>query len=251
MAGHGFLGCGTLYGEVILQGVGQGMVALGNSTKFEIKSNGSIQERISKQCSTYGQAADSVFVASPSDISIDLDELNKTSLAAAFLGTPSDVSVAGATHSAEPHTVPPTLPAIIQLDFPNASSIVVKSAGGATTYVAGTDYNVINAQAGLIEILAGGGIAAGSVPEIDYTGGVSTSVKIDGNTKSDVKMHFLLVGQNKADGKGFTAEVYDTTINPSSFDFLADSFTKLSLSGKVNVSASGKTYTVTTDIVNA
>ena len=63
-------------------------------------------------------------------------------------------------------------------------------AGGTTTYVAGTDYEVIDLAAGMIRILAGGAIADSTIVEANYTTGAQETVAAFGEPNTEYWLRF-------------------------------------------------------------
>lgn len=61
-------------------------------TKFEIKPNIELKEMTSKGKNTYGQVIESVALQQPADLTVDLAEVNKDSLAIALLGTTASLA---------------------------------------------------------------------------------------------------------------------------------------------------------------
>lgn len=84
---RGFLGAGDLYIARYVNGAFQSYEGPFECSKFEIKPNVELKELVSKGRTTYGQVIESVPVPQPSDLTVDLPEVNKTSLAIALLGT--------------------------------------------------------------------------------------------------------------------------------------------------------------------
>lgn len=235
MAGSGFLGCGTIYFNREVNGVASGWKEVGNSMKFAIKSNSTLKERKSKKCNSYGQTVDSVSIADPSELSINLDTIDKTNLAIAFLGNDSTISVTAGTITDE-SIVAPDQGAMLKTMQGNISAVVITDATATTTYAAGTDYNVINEAVGLIEIVEGGGITAGEVLLVDYANGVVTASKVTGGTESQIKVGIMMVGKNLVNNTGVVVEVWKATVSPTSeIDFLADDFSAVELTGRIEL----------------
>lgn len=96
MAARAFLGAGDLYLARMVGGVWQNFAGPFGCSKFEIKPNIEIREQISRGRDTYGQVIESVALQQPSELSIDLTEVNRETLAIALLGTTAALSqVAG------------------------------------------------------------------------------------------------------------------------------------------------------------
>ena len=97
MAARGFLGAGDLYLARQVAGVWEDYSGPYECTKLEIKPNVELKEQISKGRSSYGQVIETVAIAQPSDLSVDLAEVNKETLAIALLGTTAALSQASGT----------------------------------------------------------------------------------------------------------------------------------------------------------
>ncbi len=98
---RGFLGSGDLYISRLSNGVYLPYEGPFECGKFEIKPNSDLKELISKGRYTYGQVIASAAVPAPFDLTIELREVNKTTLAMALMGTTAGVAQAAASLSAE------------------------------------------------------------------------------------------------------------------------------------------------------
>lgn len=248
----GFIGCGKVYIERKIAGVWQGMKEAGEASRFEIKENTELKQRISRSCDSYGSPVDSVVIKKPADINVTLSDLKKENLAAVFLGEYESSTIAAATVTGELVSVA-TKDSVIKTASPNISALTVTSTGGGTTYAEGTDYAIVNAKVGLIKVLEAGSIPANTDFELAYSSGETTRNKITGGTKADVPVRFMLVGQNIVDQSNVIVQVWDATASPEEgFDFLSEDFSELKLAGTLNVDADkGNAYEVDTDITYA
>jgi len=245
----GFLGSGDLYYNRVVSGVSQGWLRFGNATKFEIKENATIKERKSRGKSDYGQIKDSVGLKDAAEIAISLDDLDKDNLALAFLGDVSTIAVTGASATAEPQTAQEGKS--LRLVYGKVSAVVVKDVTDTTTYVLGTDYNILSATLGLIEIIAGAAISSGDVLHINYTHATVAGDRVKGGTSPSVKVALLLDGENFADQSESQVNVWEAVLTPQTgVDFLAEDYAVLELNGTLNT-PTGKTsaYEVDTSIV--
>jgi hypothetical protein len=240
----GFLGSGRVYVNRKVNGVYQGYKYIGNATKFEIKENSELKERVSKDRANYGSALNTVYIKKPAECNITLDDLDKDNLGLVFLGTTSAASVTGSTVSDE--AVTGYKDHIFQTAKRKISSVVLTNSAGDTTYVLNTDYAIVDADLGLIKVLTGGAITDGQSLKIDYTYGSMTSDKVAGGTNSNVIMKILLDGLNQADQTKAIVHVHEAVLSPQSgVDFLADDFTSIELAGRANVPSGGtEAYTV-------
>lgn len=254
MSGNtGFLGCGTVYLNRRTGGVYQGWQEIGNATKFGIKSNSTLKERKSKACASYGQPVDAVSIPDPSELSIDTDTVNRQNLAMAFLGNDYAVAIAAGTVTDEVIIAPVVLGAMMQTAKGNISTVDITDSTGGTTYVNGTDYEVVNAAVGLIKVIDGGSITSAESLLIDYANGSVAGTRITGGTESQINVAIKLVGKNLVDDSGVTVDVWDAIVSPTSeIDFLADDFSNIQLTGRIQLDAvKGNGYEVITDIANS
>lgn len=245
----GFLGSGRIYIDRKVGSVFQGLHYIGNATKFEIKENSEKKERISKDRSNYGSALNTVFIKKPAEVNITLDDLDKDNLALVFLGNTSTVSVTGASVTGE--DVVGYKDTIIKTAKRKISAVAVKHTTGTPVYVLNTDYSIVDADLGLIKVLATGAITDAQALKIDYTYGSMTSNKVAGGTNSNIIVKVLFDGVNQADQSKAVVNVFEGVLSPTSgVDFLADDFTKLELAGVANVPTGGTAaYEVELDVV--
>jgi hypothetical protein len=245
----GFLGSGRIYIDRKVGSVFQGLKYVGNATQFEIKENSEKKERISKDRANYGSALNTVFVKKPAEVNITLDDLDKDNLALVFLGTTSSVSVTGASITDE--AVVGYKDAIIKTAHRKISAVTLTDTAGTTTYVLNTDYEIVDADLGLIKVLATGAITDGEALKVDYTYGGMTSNKVAGGTNSNIIVKVLFDGVNQADQSKAVVNIFEGVLSPTSgVDFLADDFTRLELAGVANVPAGGTAaYEVELDVI--
>lgn len=244
----GFLGSGRIYVDRKVGGVYKGLKYIGNATKFEIKENTEKKERVSKDRANYGTALNTVFIKKPAEVNIALDDLDKDNLALVFLGDTSTVSVAGATVTDEAVTAYQGL--IFRTAKRKISNVVLTDSAGTTTYVAGTDYEITDADLGLIKVI-GSTITDEQALKIDYSYGGMTSNKVAGGTNSSIIVRILFDGVNQADQSKAVVNVFEAVLSPTSgVDFLADDFANLELAGIANVPTGGAAaYEVELDVV--
>lgn len=87
MTARAFLGAGDLYIKRQDAGVWGEWQGPYECNKFEIKPNTDTKEKTSKGRYTYGQVVETVAVPQPSDLTVEMGEVNKESMAIALLGT--------------------------------------------------------------------------------------------------------------------------------------------------------------------
>lgn len=225
----GFIGSGDLYAERFVNGVSEGLLSLGNATKIEIKENSDVKTRTSKGRANYGSALDTVVIKKPADVSITLDDLDKDNLAMIFMGTVSDSSTVASTVTDESHVVT-KLDTMIALNGRNISGVTI------TGLVLGTDFEVVNADAGFIKILSGGTVSVNDTIEVSYASGATSGTVITGGLVPDVKMKLIMLGVNLVDQSNVRLEIPKATLTPQNgVDFLSEDFTTLELAGIATV----------------
>lgn len=89
-------------------------------------------------------------------------------------GTTSNVQT-GSTIVDEAATAPAKLDRSIFTAETNISALTITGTAGTPTYVAGTDYELVDAVRGEIKILSTGSITAGLALELDYTSAAKTT----------------------------------------------------------------------------
>jgi len=99
--------------------------------------------------------------------------------------------------------------------------------------VEGVDY-LVNRPMGWVKVLPGGMLASSATVYAtgSHTGVEGTSIK--GSTLTEVRAELLFDGVNMADGSQATIQIFEAVLSAdSSFDFLADDFGEVSLSGNL------------------
>lgn len=238
MAARGFLGAGDLYIARYnpTTNTFDDFVGPLEGTKFEIKPNTEIKELSSRGRSTYGQVIESVPLNQPADFTVDMPEVNKSTLLLALMGTESVINQTADTITAQELTVT-SKDAWLSVGKENLLTLTVKNEAGTTTYVAGTDYE-LNKRLGWIKIKAGSAIAKGDKLNLDGTYGAVTGAMISGATQSQIRAKFRLDGVNQADRLPVIVDVHEAVIAAdSAFDFLADDFATLTLTGRLKTPA--------------
>jgi hypothetical protein len=118
----------------------------------------------------------------------------------------------------------------IALKHIKVSSVVITNTGGVTTYVAGTDYSV-DADAGMIEIIATGSITDAQDLLIDYSYAAQHHLTAaPGN-----KYYYLSFdGVNRADdNKKVRCEIYKLNLSPSAMGMIEDKTAEMPITGTV------------------
>lgn len=233
MAARGFLGAGDLYIARFVNGVAQPYQGPYECTKFEIKPNVELKEMTSKGRNTYGQVIESVAIPQPADLTVDLPEVNKESLAIALLGTVAAVSQSSGTLAAEAVTVT-ALDAWLPTSKASFTTMSVTTSADVPL-TEGEDY-VVDKQLGWVKILSTNNnsvIATNSV-KVSGSYAATTGNEIKGMTNAQLRAKFKLVGKNFADDLPYVTTVHEAIIAAdSAFDFLQDDFASVSLPGRM------------------
>jgi hypothetical protein len=237
MAARGFLGAGDLYIARFVNGVAQPYQGPYECTKFEIKPNVELKEMISKGRTTYGQVIESVAVPQPAELTVDLPEVNKESLAIALLGTVAAVSQTGGALVDEIVTVG-TLDAWLPTSKASFTVMSVKTSADVPL-TEGEDY-VVDKQLGWVKILStnDNAVVVADTVKVSGTYSATTGNEIKGMTNAQLRAKFKLVGKNFADELPYVATVHEAIIAAdSAFDFLQDDFASVSLPGRMKTPA--------------
>lgn len=250
MAARGFIGAGDLYIARQIAGVYEDFRGPFECTKFEIKPNVSVLEQTSKGRATYGQVIETVAIPQPSDLTVDLAEVNRESLALALLGTTAALSQSSGTIVNEAITARLDRWVPLSKSAFNQAGFVVTNVAGITTYVEGVDY-IVNRQLGWVKALVGGAITEALALHVDGAYAAITGTEIRGSTDAQVRAKFKLDGKNFADDLPVIVTVHEAVIAAdSAFDFLADDFNTVSLPGRMKT-PSGFTEPFTVHLRNA
>lgn len=232
MAARGFLGSGDLYIARYANGAPLPYEGPYECAKFEIKPNVNLVEMTSKGRSSYGQVIESVTIPQPADLTVDLPEVNKESLAIALLGTSAAVSQAAGTLVNENVTVT-AFDRWIPLTKAYFSTITAQdSTNQALTE--GEDF-IADKQLGWIKFLpTSTKVTVAEVIKVSGAYQSATGNEIRVMTNPQLRARFKLVGKNFADDLPYEVTVYEAVIAAdSAFDFLQDNFASISLPGRM------------------
>ena len=232
MAARSFMGAGDVYINRLVDGVPQGWVGPIYANSFQLQPSVNTVQSTSKGRYDYGQVLESVNIAQPTTFTMELKEVTGDILTMAFLGTDAPLNEAAGTLTDAP--VVAKIGHWMPLGKRNLGDLIsVENTGGTTTYEEGVDYR-LNRPLGWIMALAGGVIADGAT--VNVTGSFS-AVKgrvIKGSTRTEVRTQIKFDGINQADGTQCTVDVWEAVLSAdSAFDFLADDFGNVSLTGNV------------------
>lgn len=164
---RGFLGAGDGYIARYANGAFQAYEGPFEFGKFELKPNSDLKELVSKGRNTYGQIIESVPVPGPFDFTVEIREVNKTSLAYALMGTTADVAQAAGTLSNEALTA--SLDKWSESSKVNFTGSMTVTGGAVATSVTGaiaaTTLTVSAWTSGLVtpgQVLSGSGMTVGT-----------------------------------------------------------------------------------------
>lgn len=224
----GFLGSGTLLMKR-LDIPGAQFTEVGNATKFEIHTPTEFRRRASRMKASYGQTLDTVALPQDASLGFTLDDVNPENLALALLGVPETYTQTAATDLSE--TVTAVSGAWHDLGKVKLANVVVEQ--GATTYTAGTDYEV-NAEIGMLKVLAGGSITPAAELSVRYDCAEVSGHAVKGATRPTVSVALILDGRNHVDGSSCRVDVYRARITPASaVNFLSQEFTSVDFDGSL------------------
>lgn len=167
-----FRGQGQVFLATRVSGKPAGLTFIGNVSELMLNPQTEKIEHTESQ--TGNNSVDKVIErALKVELSMTIDSMASENLARLVFGKVT--TDAAATITSEAQTA--YLGKNIILDYINVTTVSsVTDVGGATTYVAGTDYEVIDLAAGMIRILNGGSITEGQEIEVNYEAGASEVV---------------------------------------------------------------------------
>lgn len=250
MSSAGFLGAGDLYIARQVDGVFGDFEGPFSADKFEIKPSVDLKEQSSKGRSTYGQVTASVALAKPTELTVELTQVDKVTLAYALLGSTAVLTQASGSATAEAVTAKLDKWVDLAKRRIGATGFVLTNVGASITYVEGVDYKV-NRNLGMLLCTEAGAIVADAPLLATYTYGASNGTRIKGVTNTQIVAKFRLDGINLSDSTPCVVNVHQGVIAASSaFDFLASNFAQVKLPGKM-VTPSGKTEPFTVDLLEA
>ncbi len=234
-----FIGAGDIQLNIFdpITGLLQGWKDGGSADKFAIKANSEIKSKKSKGRSTYGQTIATVALAGEPDLSITFGEINKDNIQLAFMGTKADLNIAAGGTIADEALVA-KLGQWVPLAHANlGNNVVVTHTTGSPTYQLGVDY-LVNYRLGQIKALSGGAISDGQSLKVDYVSNAISGTRIKGSTQAQLRCMVKFDGKNQVDGAPVEATVFEAVLTPSDeFDFLADDWGQLTLTGKMTTPA--------------
>ncbi|XVJ69890.1 MAG: hypothetical protein HEQ39_09710 [Rhizobacter sp.] len=244
MSTRGYIGYGDIHLNPWspLTGLQLGWVYGGDAKKFAIKPNSEKKELESRGRDTGGQVIGSVVRNKPAELNITFQEVNKANLTLAFMGELISFNQSAQTVSAQAYVIGKTGGLGVPHRNINPATVVLTNDGATTTYVANTDYT-FNTRLGMLFVVPGSAldiavqaaVSPGFAVRLSYAALAQTGSRIRGAVRASIRTQIRFDGKNDLDGSPMDAEVYEAVLTPDSeFDFLADDWGELELSGTMN-----------------
>jgi len=213
-----------------------------DADKFEIKPE--FEEKVSESRShlDYGQARASVIIPKPTQISIDLSAASSQALAMQFQGLVEAASQGAGSVNAQTLLVgtPGVWQSLGKRQIFDAG-FGVTDATGSTTYEADTHYEVDWLRGEIRFLPVAGAPAAGDEVKISMQWLALKEKIILGGRIAQLRCGLRFTGKNIIDNAPLRVDVHECVLGASGgFDFLAQDFNPISLSGKIIIPA-GKT----------
>lgn len=245
----GFIGSGDVYFNAKDPSTNtfRGWVGPLFASVFEPRANAERRSLPSKGRSDYGQNIGSVTIGGEPTFRMTLRDANKDAIRLLFLGTETTFSQAATPITDELVRAFPGQN--IRVAGRNISTVVITSSPTGTTYVENTDYRVINARMGFIQVIAGSSLAtavaaagaAGLPLLVDYARAATSGWAIAAATQPSLRAWVLFDGKNQESGADIECEIYEVVLTPDAgFDFLADDWNEVPLTGAM-VTPPGRT----------
>lgn len=233
MAARSFLGAGDIFIDRMVDGIRQGLIGPIKADQLEIQPQVETVESTSKGRYDYGQVLESVNLAQPTEFTLALKEVTGDILVMAFLGTSAALAQASGSLTAKEVTIS-KVGRWHELGVKNLEQLqAVTDEVGTGTFVEGTDYE-LNRPLGWIRALEGGDITAADKIKVTGSYKAATGTVIKGSTSTEVRARIVFDGINQADGSQCTVDVFEAILAAdSAFDFLADDFGNVSLTGRL------------------
>lgn len=214
---------------------------------FEPRANAERRSLPSKGRSDYGQNIGSVTVGGEPTFRMTLRDANKDAIRLLFLGTETAFTQANTAITDE--LVRAYVGQNIRVANRNISATVLTSSPSGTSYVLGTDYIVLNARMGLLQVVPGSSLAtnvaaagaAGLPLLVDYARATTTGWSIAAATQPSLRAWVLFDGLNQESQQNIECEIWEVVLTPDAgFDFLADDWNEVPLTGAM-VTPAGRT----------
>ena len=232
-----FIGSGDLSIRRIVAGAPQPIRGPFAAQKVELKPVIERKEMTSRGRYDYGDTLESANLIRPAEFTLELSQVDRETLLMAFMG--EEVATSQAASTITDVVVDVAVGEWAEIGSKYLSNVVVTD-GAATnpvTYVAGVDY-VLNTTFGWIKALAGGALAAGETVEVSATVPAASRTAIRGSRQKEIRVELFLDGANQVDGSPVEVQVWEAILAPdSAFDFLAEDFAVITLTGTLKTPA--------------
>ena len=213
----------------------------GSTANFKLTPENEQKELLSKGRDNYGEAIATVMVPGKTKLSMTLQTPSSESFAMAVLGSASSGTQSSGSASSEAVTA--IADRYVDLTYKQVSSVVVKDATDATTYVLDTDYK-LDTTSGMIKALSTGSIGDGDTLHVSYSYAAITYATINPNSDPSARFKIKLAGKNFADDKQIEVVCKKVGLSlTSDLDFGGDDFLTLELEGTCEV-PSGATHAI-------
>jgi len=212
-----------------------------NATRLELNVETETKEVKSRMRDTFGQTLASATLITDATVAMTFNGITPDLFANIFLGDLVDITDAGGSITDESVIMHAGKWSRVATPGSGISAVTVTNSTGATTYDETTDYE-LDADAGLIKPVSGGGIGDGDTVLVDYTYGALTGSKVTGATRPLVNVAIIFSGKNVYTGQPAKVEVFKASIRPSSaVDFLSEDTQELQFEGKL-ITPAGRSW---------
>ena len=214
----------------------------GNVTDFNITPEAEELEIIDTGNANYGQAADTMIDAKPTKFSYSVNRFNIDNWDIAFMGDHVSRSAALADIAAE--LVAAKKDSIFKLAGLDVSAVVIKDDTDTTTFDLATDYEIVDAELGLIKWLA-----TDASLHVAYTTAAESGFLLSGGTKTSKFLKLFGRGINRFTNKRCIVNIHRGSVKAGgSFSFVGTDAASMQFDGTANVPADGgATFTIVTD----
>lgn len=232
-----FIGSGDLSIRRIVAGTPQPIRGPFAAQKVELKPNIERKEMTSRGRYDYGDTLESANLIRPAEFTLELSQVDRETLLMAFMG--EEVATSQAASTITDVVVDVAVGEWAEIGSKYLSNVVVTDGDAVdpVTYVAGVDY-VLNTTFGWIKALEGGALAAGETVEVSATVRAASGTAIRGSRQKEIRVELFLDGANQVDGSPVEVQVWEAILAPdSAFDFLAEDFAVITLTGTLKTPA--------------
>lgn len=201
-----------------------------NATKFEIKTDGELKTRTSRQIGSYGQVKGSVGIPKPMGVAIEVDDAaDAQMLGIALMGTVTSANAATLpTVVTDQNFTVLSLGKYLPIGHRNITNLTVKKADDSV--VSPTNYSLYPRANGMIAF--SGGVTEGEIVKLSFSHQDDAQTLITPMTQSIVKAKVWLDGENLETGKPFEVEFHEVVfLAKAALDFMNADFMKVALEG--------------------